>query len=838
MERLRYKKLKTALTFAAAGAVALSLGAAAITLSCDKTLTAEAAYSSVTSVNSSLIIPQEYSQYLKLNSPTACAVSSGYIAIADANQIYVYNKLTRTYGEYTHGYNGDPSLNNVAQVDFCADGYLYFTDASTYLYKLNMEELTATRTGITCSTFTCSDNTIYFATIVNGRVTIASASSNNPDMSAVNVIYTLNTYSSPSICCDSGGNLYFTDGTYLYDNTASTIVHLPLDGSVTSSVYLDGIFYFCDSTGRLSLYNYAAAAVENYFDGAYCSLDFFDGSLYIINAASVEQYSCSDGAFTDYRICSASSAIGRLNGACDAVLVDSTLMIAERGNARVTVYEGDEASFKVFYPEFTPAHISADSSTVLVCGEQEIGIYNHSGEVKYTYSDFARGEELRGATNVYGVYYLVTSGNTFVKIYKENGAYTATKISKQLAGVCDSISSDVYGNIIVKTTDGAAYTFSEDAFMNAGEAGSLKYTFPSSSTGFFCDYRGDVFGISGSSLISDCGITISISSAGCVYQADESPVKVATCFERRGGYIIYENYVIYAPSLSVPTLNDIPTESSQTEVFASGVAELRAVNIKKNAVEIFFDFSKYESGETFPYSTHERISEDEKAIVMAETSIYYVVGVVSESTNKYKTGIVLKSSCEELDETLLQYLPTEYSKYGYTTNDIPLYRYACFASEVEQLKKGAEVIISYAIDLETGFDFCRVSYSYNGAYYEGYLPKAYLIPTDETDEQMTTLSYAYIDVEDEYYTMLADDGSTLKVDTTSKFTVIGDPYAEDEVKLSYTENNKTYYTTVESTLLKATNTAQIRVFAIILIGAVILLVVINYAIFCKRHPDD
>lgn len=836
MERLRYKKLKKAFAFAAAGITALSLGAAVAGFACS--LTANAEYVAITSASSSLIIPQDYSQYLNLSSPSACAVSSGYIAIADSNKIYVYNKLTRTYGEYTHGYNGDPSLNNVAQIDFCADGYLYFTDASTYLYKLDMDGLTSSRTGITCSTFTCSNYTIYFATIVNGRVTIASAGSDNPDMSAVSVIYTLNTYSSPSVCCDSGGNLYFTDGIYLYDNTASAIVNLPLEGSVTASVYLDGVFYFCDSTGRLSLYNYAAATVESYYDGAYCSLDFYDGSLYTVNAASVEQYSCSDGAFTDYRICSASSAVGRLNGACDAALVDNTLLIAESGNARVTVYDGDDNSFSVFYPEFVPENIAADSLTVLVSGEQDIGIYNYSGEVKYTYSDFARGEELRGATNVYGTYYLVTSGNTFVKIYKENGTYTAAKISKQLSGVCDSLSSDVYGNLIVKTTDGAVYTFSEDAFMSAVDSGSLEYTFPSSVNGFFSDYRGDVFGISGSSLISDCGTTVSISSAGCVYQADESPVKVAACFERRGGYIVYENYVVYAPSLGVPTLNDIPTESSGSEVFASGAAELRAVNIKKNAVEIFFDFSEYEGATTFPYSTHERISEDEKAVVMAETSIYYVVGVVSESTNKYKTGIVLKSSCEELDSSLLQYSLTEYDTCGYTTNDIPLYRYACFASEVAQLKKGAEAIIFYAIDLGNGFDFCKVGYSYNGIYYEGYLPKAYLIPTDETDEQTTTVSYAYIDVEDEYYTMVAADGTTLKVSTDSKFTVIGDPYSEDEVTLSYTEENKTYYTTVDSTILKSTNTAQIRIFAIILIGAVILLVVVNYAIFCKRHPED
>jgi len=835
MKNLKYKSQKKFCAFAAA-TVAVCFGAAiALTAGIGETQTAEAAYYTVSSDNSSLVLPADYSQYLNLTAPTACAVSAGYLAISDGSTIYIYDKIAKTYSEYLHEYNTDDALNNVAQVDFGDDGFLYFTDASTYLYKLNLVELFAERTGITCTTFACESSTVYFATIVNGRVTIASVPSEELDMTSVSSLYTLNTYSAPAICCDSVGNLYFTDGRYLYDRSANAIKALPVNDAVTACKYINGRFYICDSTGRFSVYNYAADSVEKYYDGNYCNIDYYGGSLYTVNSASVQEFDCDEQDFTDYRICSSSSAVGRLSGACDATLVGSKLIIAENGNARITIYDGEKGDVSVFSPDFIPAYVAADSGDILVCGSGSFGIYDYSGKNLYISSELDRGEEIRGATNVYGAYYVVTSGNTFIKITETDGIYSEQKISKQLTGVGDSLSSDVYGNLIVKMTSGAVYTFSEDAFMSGSESGTLKYTFPAEVHSFFADYRGDVFGASGSAVISDCGITVSVSSAGCVYQADETPIKIAASFESRGGYIIYKNYAVYADNIGAPTLNDISTETSQTLVYRQSAADLKTVNIRKNAVEIFFDFSKYKSASTFPYTSHERLSEDSKAVVISETSSYYIVGAVSEKTHKYKTGIVLKNSCELLDSSSVQYSPEEYSGVGFVTNDVPLYRYACFASEIGSLEKGAEVVISYAINLGSGYNFCRIEYSYNGAEYSGYIPLAYLIPSGETAETKATVSYAYIDVEDEYYTLLADDGSTLNVSTKEKFTVTGDPYAEDEVKLSYSSDGKTYYTIVDSSLLKTNNSEQIRIFAIIIISVVIVLIVVNYTVFTSRR---
>lgn len=834
MKDLKYKFNKTIL-WITAGAAAISLAAASFSgLGSAKKLTAEAAYYTVSENNASLVLPSDYSQYLNLTSPTAAAASDRYIAVSDGPTIYIYDRIAGEYKSYTHSYNADDSLNGVAQVDF-SDGELYFTDASTYLYKLDLNSFSATRTGITCTTFACENEEVYFATIVNGRVTIASVSDESADMSSAYVIYTLNTYSAPAICCDPDGNLYFTDGIYLYDHTANTIKNLPLEGTVTSCRYIDGTLYISDSTGRFSLYNYTAGTVEKYYDGDYSNIDYYDGNLYIVNSASVEKFDCAESNFTDYRICSASSAEGRLSGASDAAYVNGKLIIAESGNSRVTVYNETTEEYETHSTEFIPEYVAADESSMLISGSSAVEIYTYAERLLYTYSDFENGEEVRGVANVYGDYYVITSGNAFIKITENNGNYTAEKIYKQLKGVGESLSSDVYGNLIVKTVSGAVYSFSEDAFMSAGDSGTLKYTFPAEVHGFFSDYRGDAFGISGSSIISDCGVTVSVSSEGCVYQSDESPVKTVATFEGRGGYIIYKNYVLYADNLGVPTLNDISTESSDSTVFGGGAAELKVVNIHENAVEIYFDFSEYEDAECFPYLSHERLTSSSKAVVISETTDYYVIGAVSEKTHKYKTGIVLKSSCDEVDSSSVTYSPEGYSSVGYATNDVPIYKFACFSSETGALEKGGEVVIDYAINLGTGYDFCRVEYPYNGVVYQGYIPLSYLIPTGTTSEETQTISYAYIDVGDETYTLLGEDGSKLSVSTKEKFTVIGDPYTEDEVKLTYSSEGKTYYTIVDSSLLKTNHSTQIRVFAIIVIGVAIVLIIVNYAVFSSRR---
>lgn len=835
MEKLKNKFNKIICTIAA-GAAAISL--AAIGFSClgnPGNLTAEAAYYTVSEDNSRLLLPSDYSQYLNLTSPTACASSDRYIAVSDGSTIYIYDRIKGVYNSYRHTHNVDDTLNGVAQVDF-ADGELFFTDASTYLYKLDLNSLTATRTGITCTTFACENDKVYFATIVNGRVTIASVPDYDADMSEATVIYTLNTYSAPAICCDPDGNLYFTDGIYLYDNTANTIKNLPFEGTVTSCRFIGGVLYASDSTGRFSLYNYNSGDVEKYYDGAYSTIDYYDGNLYVINSASVEQFDCAEGEFTDYRICSASSAEGRLSGSSDAAYANGKLIIAESGNSRVTVYDETTDGYEILSTGYIPSHVSADESSILVSGSSTVEIYTYAGRLLYTYSDFASGEEVRGAANVYGDYYVITSGNAFIKItVGDDGNYTAEKIYKQLKGVGESLSSDVYGNLTVKTVSGAVYSFSEDAFMTAGDSGTLKYTFPAEVHGFFSDYRGDSFGVSGASIISDCGVTVSVSSDGCVYQSDDSPVKAVSSFDGRSGYIIYKNYVIYTANLGVPTLNDISTESSGSSVFGGGASELKVVNVHENAVEIYFDFSGYEGAACFPYTSHERLSAASKAVVISETSEYYVIGAVSEKTHKYKTGIVLKSSCDDVDSSSVQYSPEEYFSVGFATNDVPIYKFACFSSETGTLKKGGEVVIDYAINLGTGYDFCRIQYSYNGIVYRGYTPLAYLIPTGTTSEERQTVSYAYIDVEDETYTLLGEDGSTLDVSTKEKFTVIGDPYTENEVKLTYESNEKTYYTIVDSSLLVTNHSTQIRVFAIIVIGVAIVLIVVNYAVFSSRR---
>ena len=66
-----------------------------------------------------LLVPNSYQQYLELESPVDIAMSTRYMAIADHNNIYLYDTADELYRTYTHEYNvGNPLSNNISKLQF------------------------------------------------------------------------------------------------------------------------------------------------------------------------------------------------------------------------------------------------------------------------------------------------------------------------------------------------------------------------------------------------------------------------------------------------------------------------------------------------------------------------------------------------------------------------------------------------------------------------------------------------------------------------------------------------------------------------------------------------
>ena len=104
----------------------LSLGTAlALTLCGALLLGAPAAIEASAAPAPSLFLPGSYEEYLPLEYPTDAAMSEGYIAVADGNTLYLFDREKGAYTAYEH-------RSTLSEVQFTEDGNLWMrlsTDA-------------------------------------------------------------------------------------------------------------------------------------------------------------------------------------------------------------------------------------------------------------------------------------------------------------------------------------------------------------------------------------------------------------------------------------------------------------------------------------------------------------------------------------------------------------------------------------------------------------------------------------------------------------------------------------------------------------------------------------
>ena len=78
--------------------------------------------------NAALFLPESYEQYLDLSEPSCVAMSEHYLAVADGQTLYVYDREAKKFDSYSHG-------NDISTVQFDADERLYFSNDLMQLYE-------------------------------------------------------------------------------------------------------------------------------------------------------------------------------------------------------------------------------------------------------------------------------------------------------------------------------------------------------------------------------------------------------------------------------------------------------------------------------------------------------------------------------------------------------------------------------------------------------------------------------------------------------------------------------------------------------------------------------
>lgn len=783
--------------------------------------------------NSSLILPEGYENYLSLTDPGSISHNTDYFAVSNENKIYIYDKAKSEYHTYEHDCA-------VSQVSFAGDGKLYFNDSSNNMYRVDVHTLTSERVGLNCSTYVISGDKIYYATVSARKIIISRT---DLSLSSTQVITSYNGATLPSLCID-GDKLYYVDGDAVKSDDG-TLFPLPESSADTYSSAISGnIFFYVTSDGKLSAYDISSSSLLKQFDGDYRYVEYYDGIFYAVNKNFVETFDSITAEKKDYTIGSAFSAENRLAYASDSVFVGDELFISDKDNGKIIVYDTKKHTYRSVAAD-APIEISSDGDTVLSNNGTNCTLYDLNGDVLFSL-DASEGENFVSSTNVYGVYYTVTSSNSFGRIVKNShGEYIYESVYKNLSAVSCELESDSDGFMYLYLKDRTVLRFTEASFIDKSDKGALCATFPVDISSFSVSYDGRCYGLSKNAIYTPDGAIAAVSDGGFVYGDASLPNSICIGYSSSELILLYSDYVISTAAVAVPNLNSLDSQKVSETVFSLQSSPLCAVKILGGSVVAEVDLSSLKESETFPYLKSYRIGETVNAVLLGSTDNYYLVCSYEKASGKYVSRLVSKNYCEIVDPSEISFDAADFPDgQAYTSSAVGVYKYPFVNDELSlvNLNRGDNVSVISRISMNNGEEYSYYYVSVRTAYgnISGYIPSTYLIKAEHSEEQPSEIiSSGYIITEAETITLTADDGAIITLPSNTKFTFIGDPYSETRVKASYTdENGKTYYTDIDSSVFRTTNQRSIRTFVIILFVVIGAIIITDFLILRKKKSRD
>lgn len=715
----------------------------------------------------SLVLPENYQQYLSLTNPMDVAVCNDYMAIADNNLIYVYNVQDNAYHKYEHTVNqADPTKNNVMKLQFYEDESLYFLDG-TYLYLLNPETLQISNVSLTendpkfpCDSFLIVDDVLYYTDVK----TEASVSYITLDGRKAG---TLATVLGKPIIAFYNEELYYTEaGKFLYKIDPQTeakelvayfddeLVSMQIQNNVFVCSTLSGDFYAYNLTELALTENAGIVTPLAHCQGNYASLAPFGEYVYAVKGDSVCQYSLENSVFTDFEICETSDSKHRINSATETLLAGDTLFIADNGNSRITVYDTAADSFaEPILLDFAPNYLAGDQTTLLAADGTRATLYaleaDNYGTVIATFDGFTG--TVVGAVNVYGNYYLATDANYYYGISKttdENNVETwaLKEIKKTSTRYAKLLASDAYGYLYVASSNGV-YRFTEEGFLSATTEGEpLGVTLPTNAEKILIDYDGGVYTLANGTLQKTTEPAPYALNEPLVYSDSATVQSFAFGIEDNVTYVLYkENYLAKTTLLDLPTVKNIPVNGVDVDIFDGNPTEVEIVRIRDRAMLIDFDLSALPNADVFPYLNYSRNETSFTTLKIGETTNgkHAILAFYDEQNNAYRACLALTADCLALttEEQAAHYQTYPTPKTMYVSNDIPVYKFPHLLglpTVTELTRNTAITVIGEINDLD--YSYYHVQYTdSDNVTHTGYVPQPYVIgfdptpPTPETD---------------------------------------------------------------------------------------------------------
>ena len=822
-------------------ATILCFGSLSLGLCSLSPLSAQADEASVSSENARLLVPGSKQEYLSLTSPSSVSHHGDAFVIADGARLYLYSPEKDGYETYEHGYNKDAQLNVITQALYATDGNVYFTDSTNAIYRFQPQSGQIERSAINCSVFALDGDTLYYSTVTGRTVTIAKT---DLDFSTPETLKQFNGIASPALYA-SGGDLYYSDRNVLRSVKTGEGIETPLlDDDIFSFAFQGNLVYLVTVGEKLVVFDRSNRDEFTSFDGAYNYVEQFNGSVYAANGDKIERFG-ENGKKSLYEISASSSSPSRLSRANSLSYDGDALTVADESTGRVTLYSENGDYLSSFETESLPNRVCSDDDSILVESGSLALLYDRKGNLLSRFDELSGGEIYSSAVNVYGVYYLVTSANSFCKISPSaSGDYAFEKVSKGLNAVSRHLTADVYGNIYLSLSDQSVYRFSEAEFMDATATGAYRYRFSSEIKSLCASYDGTLYALTDGAILSSGEERIPLERGGYVYGDSSAPVSIAIGYSSNTLYTLYPTYLTATEAIAVPNLSDVSLGDAASEIFRLESVPLTVVGVEKGAILSTFDLSSIESAENFPYTGTTRAEEEKQALLLGSTADYYILSLFDPETHRYTANFVAKSSCQALDSDLFL---TKSEKFpdgtAYTSNAVELLKYPFYFKNLalSQLTRSQKVTVLGDVSLNNGEDFpyCYVSVEVDEQSLTGYIPASFLVRAKDTSGNMNYISTGYIYTAQKTIVMTAQDGKQKSFSTSLPFNVIGDPYQESEVTISYTDlDGTTYYTAVSSDLFKTNKQKNLRRYVVIVFGIIAVIIVTDYFILRKRKPRE
>ena len=202
--------------------------------------------------DAALFLPSSYEQYLGLEAPGGIAISEKYIAVTDANRIYICTREKETYRVFTHGTVG----SNFGNIQIVEDK-LYFTDAAMQLYSLslNADDLLEQKEAYNLVNFVVTDSKIYGTTSSGTTTTLyALASDGTTSISETDPLQSNLPAQLPMTYAD--GVLYYAVNNLIFrvdtaTDEQSNFLTLPTNSLISpyAIARLDQYIFYTDKTG-------------------------------------------------------------------------------------------------------------------------------------------------------------------------------------------------------------------------------------------------------------------------------------------------------------------------------------------------------------------------------------------------------------------------------------------------------------------------------------------------------------------------------------------------------------------------------------------------------------